>query len=175
MTRKGCVLLACPDTVTTTDPDVAPVGTFATIFVADHDVIDVAGVPLKVIVLVPWVDPKLKPFTVTEAPTLPEVGLMLVIPGPDPTTKITPLLDKPPTVTMTGPVVAPLGTGTAMLVALQAVGTAGVPLKVTTLEPCVDPKFVPVIVTAVPTFPEPGLNEVMLGIAPTTKLTPLLA
>jgi len=154
---------------------VAPVGTVATIFVADHDVIEVAGVPLNVMVLVPWVDPKLKPFTVTEVPTLPEGGLMLVMPGPEPTTKMTPLLDSPPTVTITGPVVAPLGTGTAMLVPLQVVGIATVPLNVTTLEPRVAPKFVPVIVTNVPTFPEPGFSEVMLGIAPTTKLTPLLA
>jgi hypothetical protein len=69
--------------------------------------------------------------------------------------KLTPLLATPPTVTTTFPVVAPVGTGTAMLVALQLVGVpAAVPLNVTVLVPCVIPKFVPVIVTGVPTAPD---------------------
>ena len=59
----------------------------------------------------------------------------------------------PPTVTTTLPVVAPAGTGATMLVALQLVGVAAVPLNVTVLVPCVAPKFVPVIVTEVPTTP----------------------
>ena len=46
------------------------------------------------------------------------------------------------------------GTGTTMLVALQLVGVAAVPLNFTVLVPCVAPKFVPVIVTDVPTGPE---------------------
>ena len=41
----------------------------------------------------------------------------------------------------------------AMLVALQLVGVAAVPLKVTVLVPCVAPKVVPVTVTDVPTGP----------------------
>jgi len=55
------------------------------------------------------------------------------------TVKTTELLAWPPTVTTTFPVVAPLGTGTAMLVALQLVGVAAIPLKVTVLLPCVVP------------------------------------
>ena len=43
--------------------------------------------------------------------------------------------------------VAPVGTDAMMLVALQLVGVAGIPLNVTVLVPCVAPKFVPVIVT----------------------------
>jgi hypothetical protein len=70
------------------------------------------------------------------------------------TVKLTPLLATPPTVTTTFPVVAPVGTGTAMLVALQLVGVPAVPLNVTVLVPCVVPKFVPVIVTAVPIAPD---------------------
>ena len=70
------------------------------------------------------------------------------------TVKFTPLLATPPTVTATFPVVAPLGTGTVILVALQTVGVPAVPLNVTVLVPCVAPKFVPVIVTAVPTGPD---------------------
>src|SRR5258706_185575 len=74
-----------------------------------------------------------------------------------------PLLATPFTVTTTGPVVAPLGTGATMLVALQLVGVAVVPLKRTLLLPCVDPKFVPVIVTDVPTAPDVGDRLVRVG------------
>jgi hypothetical protein len=70
------------------------------------------------------------------------------------TVKLTPLLAAPPTVTTTFPVAAPLGTNTAMLVALQLVGAPAVPLNVTVLVPCVVPKFVPVIITGVPTGPD---------------------
>jgi hypothetical protein len=74
------------------------------------------------------------------------------------------------------PVVAPAGTVTAMLVLLQVVAVAAVPLKVTVLPPCVAPKFVPVIVTGVPMVPEVGLRVLIVGAeAVTVKLTPLLA
>jgi len=75
--------------------------------------------------------------------------------GPKPVTvKITPLLGTPPTVTTTFPVVAPAGTEVTMLVALQLVTVAAVPLNVTVLVPSEDAKFAPVIVTAVPTPPD---------------------
>jgi len=51
------------------------------------------------------------------------------------TVKVAPLLAAPPTVTTTLPEVAFVGTGTAMLEALQFVGLAAVPLNVTVLEP----------------------------------------
>jgi len=51
------------------------------------------------------------------------------------TVKRIPLLAKPPTVTTTLPVVAPLGTGTTMLVLLQLVGAAPMPLNVRVLVP----------------------------------------
>jgi hypothetical protein len=70
---------------------------------------------------------------VTEVPTGPDVGDKLVMLGE--TVKFTPLLAPPNTVTTTFPVVAPLGTGTTTLVALQLVGVAAVPLKVTVLFP----------------------------------------
>ena len=79
------------------------------------------------------------------------------------TVKVTPLLATPPTVTATLPVVAPLGTGATMLVALQLVGVAAVPLNFTALVPCVAPKFAPVIVTDVPTSADVGFRLVMLG------------
>jgi len=64
-----------------------------------------------------------------------------------------------------------------MLVALQVVGTDGTPLNVTVLVACEEPKFVPVIVTDVPTSPRGGvrLTRVGRGGAVTVKRTPLLA
>ena len=81
MTVKLTPLLATPDTVTTTFPVVAPLGTSATMDVALQLVIDVAVVPLKLTVLVPCVEPKLLPAIVTDVPTAPEMGERLVIEG----------------------------------------------------------------------------------------------
>ena len=86
------------------------------------------------------------------------------------TVKFIPLLATPETRTKTLPVVAPTGTATAMLVAFQLVGDAVVPLNVTVLEPCVPPKFVPVIVTDAPTTPDAGPTLVMLGTSPVAAL-----
>src|SRR5207245_11800962 len=91
------------------------------------------------------------------------------------TVKLTPLLATPPTVTTTLPVAAPVGTGAVMLDAVQLVGVAAVPLNLTVLVPWVEPKFVPVIVTEVPTEPEAGFKLVMLGggdMAVAVKLPP---
>jgi len=82
------------------------------------------------------------------------------------TVKATPLLATPPTVTATLPVVAPAGTGTVMLVALQLDGVAAVPLNVTVLVPWAEPKFAPEIVTDVPTAPNVGLRLAILGPGP---------
>ncbi len=79
------------------------------------------------------------------------------------TVNATPVLGAPATVTTTFPDVAPFGTAATMLVPLHELGTAAVPLNVTVLAPCVAPKFVPVIVTAVPTIPEVGDRLVMVG------------
>lgn len=73
------------------------------------------------------------PVIVTEVPIGPEVGDRPVMLGE--TVKFTALLAPPNTVTTTLPVFAPLGTGTTMLVELQLVGVAAVPLKLTVLFP----------------------------------------
>ena len=57
------------------------------------------------------------------------------------------------TVTEIVPVVAPTGTVTVMLVAVEAVTIAAVPLKLTVLFAGVVLKFVPVMVMVVPTGP----------------------
>src|SRR5438477_570986 len=157
-------------------PVVAPAGTGATMLVAPQ-LVGVATVPLNFTVLVPCVAPKFAPAIVTDVPMIPDVGLRLVMLGAGTVTvKLTPLLATPPTVTTTFPVVAPPGTGTPILVALQLVGVAAVPLNVTVLVPCVAPKFAPVIVTDAPTNPDVGFRPVMLGAGVVSvKLTPSLA
>src|SRR5260370_32138083 len=104
------------------------------------------------------------------APVAPIGDLRLALVGilaePEETVKVMPLLARPPTVTTTFPLVAPAGTGAMMLVALQLVGVADIPLKVSVLVPCLAPKFVPVIVTEVPTGPEVGLTLAILGELP---------
>ncbi len=110
--------------------------------------------------------PKFVPVIVTGVPAGPEVPerlVMLGTGGGTVTVNVTPLLVWPPTVTVTFPVVAPLGTAVTILVALQLVAVAVVPLNLTVLVPCVVPKFVPVIVTGVLTGPEVTERLVMLG------------
>jgi len=112
---------------------------------------------------------------VIDVDTGPELGDTLVIAGAEPdTVNDFPLLATLLTVTTTLPVVAPLGAGTTIEVALQLVGDATVPLNVTVLVPWVAPKFVPVIVTEVPTVPDVGDRVLMVGGAVTVKETPLL-
>src|SRR5580704_17241825 len=143
-------LLAVPDTMTTTFPVVAPLGTGTTMLVAVQFV-GAPAVPLKLTVLVPCVAPKLAPVIVTLAPTNPDAGFTLVMLGAGVVTvKLALLLATPPTVTTMLPVVAPTGTGTAMLDALQVVGVPAVPLKLTALVPCVAPKVALVLVRVAP-------------------------
>jgi hypothetical protein len=59
-----------------------------------------------------------------------------------------------------------------MLVTLQELGVADVPLKVTVLVPCVAPNVVPLIVMEVPTGPSGGERVLIFGV--TVKFTPLL-
>jgi hypothetical protein len=73
------------------------------------------------------------------------------------------------------PVVAPVGTVVTIWVAVFDVIVAVVPLNFTEVAPV---KFVPVMVTEVPTGPEVGVNDVMVGLAqlpPTVKVPTLWA
>jgi hypothetical protein len=106
----------------------------------------------------------------TKVPANPDVGVSESICGR--TVKLTLLLKALPSATTTGPVDAPRGTGTVIDVLLQLVGTAIVPLKVTELVPCDDPKLEPEMVTEVPTIPEVGDIELMA--AGIVKFIPLL-
>jgi hypothetical protein len=135
----------------------------------------VATVPLNLMLPIPCVAPKLAPLIVTVAPTDPVPGdtdvMLGAAGGAVVTVNATPLLATPPTVTTTFPLVAPLGTGTTMLVADQFVGAAFVVLNVTVLVPCVAPKLVPLIVTAVPIAPLAGASDVIDGAAATPPVT----
>jgi len=98
---------------------------------------------------------------VTGVPYLPEIGQILVIVGAG-IVNDTPLLAWPLTLTTTLPVVAP-GTLTPIAFADQEVTLALVPWKVTVLDPCGEPKLLPLIVTGVPGVPEVTLRLEMLG------------
>jgi len=70
---------------------------------------------------------------------------------------------------MTLPVVAPGGTLTVMLEALQLLAVAAeTPLNVTVLVPCDAPKFAPAMLTEVPTGPLLGVSVEMFGGGPVT-------
>jgi hypothetical protein len=131
---------------------------------------------LKVTVLEPWLAPKEVPVIVTGVPTDPLLGARLVVPDLDMTVNATPALATPPTEMTTFPVVAPAGTGTMMLVADHVIGVPMVPLKVSTLVPCVTPKLVPAIVTTLRTRALVGARLVTVGGgAVTVNATPMLA
>lgn len=143
-------------------PDVDPLGTDTTMLVGVQ-LVDVAGIPLKVTVLEPWEGPKFTPEIVTELPTAPATGDKLLIKGVCDTLNGTPLLTSPFAVITIFPDVAFIGTGTSMLVELQLVGDAAVPLNVKVLEPCAEPKFVPPIITEAPGAATLGDSQVIEG------------
>ena len=162
VTVKGTALLATPPlVVTTTLPLVAPKGTVTTMELDPH-VNNVAWVPLKVIL--PAVAPNPDPEMVTVELMEFDEGDTEVIVGPVVTVNDTALLVALPTLTVTLPVVAPVGTCTTIEVLVHVVNVvAAVVLNLTELEPRVLPKPEPVMVTLLPTAPEVGDSDVILG------------
>jgi hypothetical protein len=134
VTVKEALFTGLPFTVTVKGPVDAPDGTVALISVS-LQLVTVALVPLSETVLLPRVAPKPVPEIETPDPTAPEAGDNPLMRRLSVTVKLDPLLFTPLANTTTFPVVAPLGTVVAMLVALQLVTVAGVPSKVTVLEP----------------------------------------
>jgi hypothetical protein len=103
---------------------------------------------------------------VTDVPTTPEAGDIVVITGM--TKNDFELLARLFTVTTMSakPVGIAAGTGMTILVSLQEIGFVTTPPKVTVLPFCATPKPVPVIVTGLPTGvtgPTVGEILVMLG------------
>jgi hypothetical protein len=111
----------------------------------------------------PCAVPNPEPAIVTWVPKVPELGDTLVITGVEVTIKVKPLLANPSTVTATGPVVAPPGTVTTILVSVHPVADAIVPLKVTGLLVCPGPNPEPLIVTYDPIAPADDERLVMVG------------
>ncbi len=79
------------------------------------------------------------------------------------------------TVTEIVPVFAPTGTVVVMLVVVDAVTVAAVPLNITVLLAGVALKLVPVMVTVVPSGPLTGLKLVIVGGGITVKIEELVA
>jgi hypothetical protein len=165
VTTKSVALVAVPDgVVTEIFPVEAPVGTVAVIRVPGVFTENVvAAAPPNFTDVAP---PKSEPLMVTEVPTGPLVGEKEVMVGAAGavTTKSVALVAVPSgVVTLIFPVAAPLGTGAVTLVGETGVNTAAVVLNFT---PVTSTKLVPLMVTEVPTGPEVGENEVIVGESP---------
>src|SRR5439155_605543 len=160
-----------PGVVTLSGPLVVPLGTVAAIEVEEFTV-KLLLVPLTRTAVAPV---KAVPLSVTLVPTGPLAGVKLVIVGAlAVTVKLLLLVAVPPgVVTLSGPLVAPLGTVAAIEVAEFTVKLLLVPLNVTAVAPV---KVVPLIVTLVPTGPLGGVKLVIVGaLAVTVKLLALVA
>lgn len=149
--------------VTVIGPLVAPTGTTAVSLVDETTLKLVAATPPNLTEVVPV---KFVPSIVTVVPLGPLVGENDVIVG-DPagvTVKLPELVAVPPgVVTLIRPLMAPDGTTAVICVEELTVKlVALVFLNCTTVAPV---KFVPVMTTEVPTGPEVGANEVIVGAA----------
>jgi hypothetical protein len=170
VTAKVRLLLGTPETVTTTVAlPTAIAVTITEILVGVQMLAGAVGVPLNVTVFEPCEEPKFVPVMITGVVTGPDDGFRFeMVGGGGVTVKFVLLLGTPPTVTTTVALpVAIAGTSTVMLVGVQMLaGAVGVPLKVTVLEPCEEPKFVPVMTTCEATGPDVGFRLVMPGEVP---------
>jgi hypothetical protein len=155
-----------PGVVTLSGPVVAPAGTVAWIAVSEVTV-KLAFTPLNATVVAPV---KLVPLIVTLVPTDPLVGAKLAIVGPLPTVKALLLVAVPPgVVTLNVPVVAPVGTVAWIAVSEVTVKLALTPLNATVVAPV---KFVPLIVTLVPTDPLVGAKLAIVGLVDAPAVSP---
>jgi hypothetical protein len=159
LTTKLVALAAVPAVVVTViGPVLAPAVTVAVICVGESTVKEADGVPLNLTAVAPV---KFVPEMTTPTPTRPLAGVNDVIVA-EVTTKLVALVAVAAgVVTVIVPELAPTGTVAVISVEELTVNeTAEVPLNLTAVAPV---KFVPVIATALPIAPLPGLNEVMVG------------
>lgn len=127
------LVIVTPLTVTEIGPVVAPTGTTTIIVVAVAELTE-AVVPLNLTTFSAGALLKLEPVIVTVAPIAPLVGEKLINNGVCNTVKTEVLVTVSPfTVIEIAPVVAPAGTVVVMLVAVEAVTIASVPLNLTML------------------------------------------
>src|SRR5438128_5912883 len=110
---------------------------------------------------------------VTLVPTGPVVGVKLVMVGGFTTVNAPVLVAVPPdVVTLSDPVVAPTGTVAWIAVADVTMKLALTPLNVTDVAP---PKFVPLMVTLLPTGPLVDAKLVIVGALVTVNASVLVA
>ncbi len=175
ITIKGVALVrVVPFMVMEIGPVAAPTGTVV-VNVVEVDAVTTAGVPLKVILLSAGAVLKFVPDMVTVVPSTPDAGVNPVSVGSGATVKLVPVVTVIPlVVTLIGPVVAPAGTLVTILVEVDDVTVATVPLNMTTLLPGKVLKLFPVIVTCVFTAPLSGLKLVIVGVGSTVKLDALV-
>jgi hypothetical protein len=164
VTSNEDTLAAVPDgVVTLIVPLVAPDGTDVWIWVPEMT-LNTAASPLNATAVVPA---KFDPVSVTIVPGVPDVGANDVTAGAggggggDVTVKVVELTAVPAgVVTATDPVTAFCGTVAVIWVDETTVYEAPAPLNVT---PVVPLKFVPLIVTEVPGWPDVGLKDEIDG------------
>jgi hypothetical protein len=164
VTVKSVALVPVPLAfVTVIRPVVAPEGTTAVILVDETTLKLLAAVPLNLTDVVPV---KFVPSIVTVVPLVPLVGENDVIVGDpvDVTVKVPELVADPPgEVTVILPVIAP--DGTTDVICVEELTVKVVALVFLNFTPVAPVKFVPVMTTEVPTGPEVGTNEVIVGAA----------
>jgi len=166
-TTKLLLLVAVdPPMATVIAPVDAPLGTATTSCVVVAEA-TLAVTPLNRTTLLEAVALKFAPAIVTVVPTGPVDGEKPLIAGGGVTVKL-PLLVAVLLLTVTEivPLVAPVGAATTSCVAVAELTVAVVPLNLTVLLELVVLKFVPWIVTDVPTGPLVGVNEVIVGLPP---------
>ena len=149
---------ADPKGVVTVKLPVAPLPTTATIVVGEATWKEAALVPPNKILVAPV---KLVPVKVTAVPIGPPVGVNEVMVGGLRMVNGSKLVaPRVALLTEINPVVAPVGTTVVMLLALNTVNAAEVPLNLTEVTPV---KLFPEMITTVPTAPEVGVKLIICG------------
>src|SRR5260221_10253070 len=156
LTVKLAALVAVPSSVVTVmAPVVAAPGTVVVI-VPELLTVNVAGSPLNETDVAPV---KAEPVIVTPVPAAPEVGANEVMAGVTVKRIVVVKGPLPGVVTVMGPVAAPAGTVVVIVPGGVSVNVAATPLNETAVPPA---KFVPVMVTPVPTGPKVGADGLKL-------------
>ena len=159
---KLAALVAVPSSVVTViGPVAAPLGTVA-VTVPGLLTVNVAAVPLNETAVAPV---KVVPLIVTTVPTGLLAGAKEVMAGVT-VKRVVVFYGPTRVVTVIGPVVAPVGTVVVIVPEGLTVKVAATPLNETAVAPM---KFVPVIVTPVPTGLKVGVNG--LKLIPSRKAT----
>ncbi len=171
--KLDALLTVTPFKVNDIGPVEAPTGTVVVILVAVAAMTP-AATPLNVTTLFAGVVLKLLPVIVTVAPIAPLAGLKPDMDGVGKTVKLVELVTVTPLVpTEIVPLTAPAGTVEVILIGVEVVTTASVPLNLTMLLAGVALKFVPEMVMVAPIAPLSGLKPEMVGDGSTVKLPAL--